>query len=331
MSTPFNAIVIEEIDGKARSALKQLTLAELPPEDVLIDVAFSTLNYKDGLALSGNRNKIARKLPMVGGIDLAGTVAESSSADWKPGDKVIVNGWGLSERYWGGYSQRQRVKSDLLIRQPAAFTAQQAMAIGTAGYTAMLCVMALEDGGVTPDKGEVVVTGAAGGVGSVAVALLAKLGYRVIAATGRADTHDYLTALGAAGFIAREDLAQKGPPLAGERWAGGIDTVGGQTLATLLAQVKWGGAVAATGMAGGGDLPGSVFPFILRNVALLGVDSVMQKRPRREAAWARLARDLDPKALESMTRVEPMSKLIEIAPQILAGQIRGRIVIDVNR
>jgi acrylyl-CoA reductase (NADPH) len=329
MSDSFNAIVAEEVDGKSKAALKQLSLDDLPDNDVLVDVAYSTLNYKDGLAVSG-RGKIARKLPMVCGIDLAGTVRESRSSDWRPGDEVIVNGWGLSESHWGGYSQKQRVKSDWLVRLPSAFTLQQAMAIGTAGYTAMLCVLALEHAGVAPGVKEVVVTGAAGGVGSVAIAVLAKLGYTVVASTGRATTHDYLRGLGAAGFIDRASLAEKGAPMQKERWAGGIDSVGSQTLASVLAQTAYGGAVAACGLAGGADLPGSVFPFILRNVSLLGVDSVMAPRAKREVAWARLARDLPIAQLDAMTTVEPMSNLPVLAERILKGETRGRVVIDVN-
>ncbi len=330
MSGSFNAIVIEEVDGKSRAAVKPLTVDQLPAGDVLVDIAYSTLNYKDGLALTG-KGKIVRKFPMVGGIDLAGTVAESSHPDWKPGDKVIVNGWGLSERFWGGYSQRMRLKAEWLVRLPAALSEKQAMAIGTAGYTAMLCVMALEHHGVKPGDREVVVTGAAGGVGSVAVAVLAKLGFKVIAATGRAETHDYLKSLGASGFVTRDELAQKGAPLASERWAGGVDSVGGQTLVTVLSQTAWGGAIAACGLAGGADLPGTVLPFILRSVALLGVDSVSAPRARREAAWVRLARDLDPTKIEAITTVEPMSNIIAVAPDILAGKVRGRVVVDVNR
>jgi len=329
MSDTFNAVVAEEVDGKSKAALKQLSLKDLPDNDVLVEVAYSSLNYKDGLAVSG-RGKIARKYPMVCGIDLAGTVRESRSPDWRPGDKVIVNGWGLSEAHWGGYSQMQRVKPEWLVRLPSAFTPKQAMAIGTAGYTAMLCVLALEHAEVKPGAREVVVTGAAGGVGSVAIALLAKLGYTVIASTGRAATHDYLRGLGASGFIDRASLSDKGAPMQKERWAGGVDSVGGQTLASVLAQTAYGGAVAACGLAGGADLPGSVFPFILRSVSLLGVDSVMAPRPKREAAWARLARDLPIDKLDAMTTVEPMSNLPALAPRILKGEVRGRVVIDVN-
>lgn len=327
MAETFRAVVIEEVDGKPKAGFKELTKKDLPQHDVLVEVAYSTLNYKDGLALTGGR--IARKLPMVAGIDLAGTVVVSANPEFKPGDKVIVNGYGLSETQWGGYSKFQSVKSEWLVRLPDAFTLQEAMAIGTAGYTAMLCVQALEDAGLNPND-EVLVTGAAGGVGSVAVALLARRGYKVIASTGRPETHEYLTSLGASGFIAREELSQKGPPLAKERWAAAVDSVGGQTLATVLSQVKYGGWVAACGLAGGADLPASVFPFILRNVSLLGVDSVMAPMHRRKRAWWQLAQDLPRGKLGQMTEVHPMSAVLDLAPKILAGRVRGRVVIDVN-
>jgi acrylyl-CoA reductase (NADPH) len=329
MTATFNAIVAEEMDGKPKTSVKQLSLTDLPDNDVLVEIAYSTLNYKDGLAVTG-KGKIARKYPMVCGIDLAGTVIESRAREWKSGDKVIVNGWGMSEAHWGGYSQKQRVKSEWLIRLPPVFSLKQAMAIGTAGYTAMLCVLAIEQAGVKPGPREVVVTGAAGGVGSVAIALLAKLGYTVVASTGRASTHDYLKSLGAASFIDRASLAEKGASMQKERWAGGVDSVGGQTLATVLAQTAYGGAIAACGLAGGADLPGSVFPFILRSVSLLGVDSVMAPKAKRETAWTRLARDLPVDRLDAMTTMVPMSKLPEIAGSILKGETRGRVVVDVN-
>ncbi len=329
MSETFTALVAEKTDGKPSVGFRQLSVADLPDYEVLVDVAYSTLNFKDGLALTG-KSPIARKFPMVCGIDLAGTVAESRSPYWKPGDKVVVNGWGMSETQWGGYSQKQRVKPEWLVRLPPAFSLEQAMAIGTAGYTAMLCVLALENYGLKPSEREILVTGAAGGVGSVAVALLAKLGYPVVAATGRPETHAYLTDLGAEGFIDRAELAQKGGALQKERWGGAVDCVGGQILTNVLAQVVYGGAVAACGLTGGTDLPATIFPFILRGVALLGVDSVMAPKPKRETAWARLARDLPIAKLNAMTEVQPMSKVMELAPKILAGQIRGRVVIDVN-
>lgn len=331
MAASFTAALIEEVDGKARATFKQLILADLPDNDVLVEVAFSGLNYKDGLALSGNRNKVARKLPMVGGIDLAGTVIESASAQWKAGDKVVLNGFGLSESHWGGYTRYQRVKAEWLIRLPDAFTLEQSMAIGTAGYTAALCVDALAERGIQPADGEVLVTGAAGGVGSVAVALLAKAGYQVTASTGRPSTHEYLRGLGASQFIDRALLQEKGGPLQKERWSGAVDSVGSTTLVNVLAQTRYGGAVAACGLAGGLDLNATVLPHILRGVALLGIDSVMAPMARRERAWERLARDLSPATLAGMSSVEPMSKLPELADAILAGKTRGRVVIDVTR
>jgi len=331
MSTAFNALVIEDADGVVRASFKALTLEDLPDDDVLVEVAFSTLNYKDGLALCGNRNKVARKLPMVAGIDLAGTVVESRSAQWRRGDKVVVNGFGLSETHWGGYSRYQRVKSEWLLRLPQAFTLEQAMAVGTAGYTAALCVDALIDWGLKPQQGEVLVTGAAGGVGSVAIALLAKAGYSVTASTGRPQTHDYLIGLGAKQLVDRKSLQEKGGPLQKERWAGAVDSVGSTTLANVLAQTRYGGAVAACGLAGGMEFNATVLPHILRAVALLGVDSVMAPMAKRERAWQRLARDLELPKIAQMSTVEPMSKLPELAQDILAGKTRGRVVIDVSR
>jgi acrylyl-CoA reductase (NADPH) len=331
MADSFTAIVIEDEAGKARTTYKQLTVADLPDYDVLVEVEFSTLNYKDGLVLSGNRNKVARKLPLVAGIDLAGTVVESRSPAWRAGDKVVVNGFGLSETHYGGYARYARVKPEWLVRLPSAFTPEQAMAIGTAGYTSALCVDALVDFGLTKDAGEVLVTGAAGGVGSVAVALLAAAGFDVVASTGRPETHDYLKTLGARSFVDRASLQEKGGPLQKERWAGAVDVVGGSTLANVLAQTKYGRAVAACGLTAGLDLPATVLPHILRSVALLGVDSVMAPIAKREKAWQRLARDLPAKKLADMTRVEPMSKLVELAGSILAGQVRGRVVVDVKR
>lgn len=331
MADTFTALVVEDEAGKARSTFKQLTLADLPDHDVLVEVEFSTLNYKDGLVLSGNRNKVARKLPMIAGIDLAGTVVESRSPAWRAGDKVVVNGFGLSESHYGGYARYARVKPEWLVRLPAAFSPEQAMAIGTAGYTSALCVDALVDFGLTKDAGEVLVTGAAGGVGSVAVALLAAAGFDVVASTGRPDTHDYLRSLGARAFVDRASLQEKGPPLQKERWAGAVDAVGGLTLVNVLAQTKYGRGVAACGLAASLDLPATVLPHILRSVALLGVDSVMAPIAKRERAWQRLARDLPAKKLADMTRVEPLSKVVDLAGSILAGQVRGRVVIDVKR
>lgn len=329
MTETFKALVIDNADDTYISAIKDLTLADLPDEPVLVDVAYSTINYKDGLAVTG-KGKIVRKFPMVGGIDLAGTVVESADDAYKPGDQVLVNGWGLSEAHWGGYSQKQRIKTEYLTRVPEGFKLQDTMAIGTAGYTAMLCVLALEDAGVRPDQGDIVVTGAAGGVGSVAVALLAKLGYRVVASSGRAAEADYLKSLGAAEVIARDVLDRDARPLEKGRWAGGVDSVGSKTLATMLAETQDEGAVAACGLAGGTDLPTTVMPFILRGVKLLGVNSVTCPSARRDQAWARLAQDLDMDKLKSMTTVEPMSRLPELGEDILKGQVRGRVVIDVN-
>lgn len=329
MTDPFRALVIEDVDGKPKAAFRDLTLSDLPDHDVLVEIAFSTLNYKDGLAVSG-KGRIARKLPMVAGIDLSGVVVESRSDAWAPGDRVICNGWGLSETQWGGYSRFQRLKPEWLVRLPDAFGLEDAMAIGTAGYTASLCVDALEAwGAIAPGRGEVLVTGAAGGVGSTAISLLSALGYAVTASTGRADTHDYLRSLGATAVMERAQLAEKGGALQKERWTGAVDSVGSTTLANVLAQTVYGGAVAACGLAGGFDLPATVMPHILRSVALIGVDSVMAPQPRREAAWARLARDLDRTKLGLMTRREPLSRLPELAAAILAGEIRGRVVIDV--
>lgn len=323
----FSALVATE-PGPA--TLTELTDDKLPDGDVTVAVAYSSLNYKDGLAVTG-KGKVIRNYPMVCGIDLAGTVESSDSPDWRPGDDVIVTGWGLSELYPGGYTQRQRVRSEWLTRRPEGLSLVQTMAIGTAGLTAMLCVLALERAGVDPDPDrEILVTGAGGGVGSVAVALLARAGHRVAASTGRAETHDYLRSLGAASIVERSELEASGRPLAGERWAGAVDTVGSQTLATVLSQTVYGGAVAACGLAGGSDLPTTVLPFILRNVSLLGIDSVMAPPNRRHEAWQRLARDLPLDLLDVMTTMESMSNVPRLAEQILAGQTRGRVVIDTN-
>ncbi|WP_298233046.1 MDR family oxidoreductase [uncultured Azohydromonas sp.] len=332
MSESFTAVVVEEVDGKPATVFKQLRLQDLPDHDTLVEIEYSGLNYKDGLVLSGNRNKVARTLPMVGGIDLAGKVVETTSPLWKAGDRVVLNGFGLSEQHWGGFSRFQRVKGEWLVRLPDAFTPMQAMAIGTAGYTAALCVDALERWGhAKPGQGKVLVTGAAGGVGSIAVALLAKAGFQVTASTGRAETHGYLQGLGATEFLDRAALQAPLRPLQKELWAGAVDSVGGITLANLLAQMEYGSAAAACGLAGGPDLPGTVLPHILRGVALLGVDSVMAPMNKRLAAWERLARDLAPNALETITTVVPMSDLAKWAKAILAGEVRGRVVVDVSR
>ena len=330
MSETFRAIVAREHDGATRGELEELTSADLPPAGVLIDVAFSTINYKDALAVTG-RAKICRTLPLVCGIDLAGTVRESSDARVRAGDRVLVNGYGLSERHPGGYTQRQRVPAGFLVPVPERFELEQAMALGTAGYTAMLCVQALEDHGVRAGDGPVLVTGASGGVGSIAVMLLARLGHEVTAATGRIGaSEDYLRGLGARELIDRAELARAPKPLETERWAGAIDSVGGETLATVLAQTRYGGTVAACGLAGGMSFTTAVAPFILRGVTLAGIDSVMASHDRRVRAWDRLATLVDPEKRREVYRVEPLSRVPELAEQLLGGDVRGRIVIDVN-
>jgi acrylyl-CoA reductase (NADPH) len=328
MST-WPAIVATESNG---TSLQQLSETDLPEGDVTVAVQYSSLNYKDGLAVAG-KGRVVRRFPMVCGIDLAGTVEASDSADWKPGDDVVATGWGLSVTHPGGYTQRQRLRSEWLVAKPDGLTLQQTMAVGTAGLTAMLCVLALERAGLDPkDGGEVLVTGAAGGVGSVAVAVLARLGYQVAASTGRPETHDYLRSLGATTIVDRSELATaSGRPLEKERWLAAVDTVGSQTLASVLAQTVYRGAVAACGLAGGSDLPTTVLPFILRNVSLLGVDSVMCPTPVRAEAWPRLARDLPMDALDALTSVEPLTRVPELAEAILAGRTQGRVVIDVHR
>ena len=326
MKSPFKALLITKQDNAQNIEEAELTPADLMEGDVTVAVSHSTVNYKDGLVLRGN-SPVVRRFPMIPGIDFAGTVEESTHPGFKPGDKVLLNGYGLSETHFGGYSELARVKGDWLVKLPDAFSAAQAMAIGTAGYTAMLAVMALEHAGVTKDKGAVVVTGAAGGVGSVAVAVLARLGFRVIASTGRTEEEPYLKNLGAAEIIARAELASDPKPLAKERWIGAVDSVGSKTLANVLASTSYGGAVAACGLAGGMDLPTSVAPFILRGVSLLGIDSVQMPMPRRAEAWRRLARDLDTAKLDAMTRTIPFSKLREAAGDIVAGKVRGRIVV----
>jgi len=324
----FNALLVTKDDDGQHVGFARLDETDLPDGDVTVAVEYSTLNYKDGLALTGG--PILRSFPIVPGIDLAGVVVESADKRWGPGDRVVVNGWNTGEKFWGGYTQRNRVSGDWLTRLPEGIDTRAAMAIGTAGYTAMLCVLALEDHGVSPDSGAVVVTGAAGGVGSVAVAVLAKLGFKVIASTGRASETDYLCSLGAAEVIDRSDLAGEVPPLAAKRWAGAVDAVGSTTLANVLAATADNGCVAACGLAGGVDLPTSVHPFILRGVTLAGVNSVTQPTHRRDLAWSRLASDLDLGLLDSMTTVEPFERLPELAGEILAGRVRGRVVIDVN-
>lgn len=325
----FNAIIIDKKDDVQSVELSQIDDSQLPEGDVTIDVDYSTLNYKDGLAICG-ASPVVRKFPMVPGIDLAGTVASSSHPDWKAGDKVVLNGWGVGEGHWGGLAQRARLKGDWLVPLPSAFSAKQAMAIGTAGYTAALCVEALAQAGITPDKGEILVTGATGGVGSVAIALLKKAGYQIAASTGKASEADYLTQLGVTSIIDRAELSEPGRPLGKERWAGAIDSVGSHTLANICSQIRYGGAVAACGLAQGADFKATVMPFILRGVRLLGVDSVMAPKSVRLAAWERLARDLDPALLDLIGAEIGLSDVIAAAPDLLAGKIRGRVIVNVN-
>ena len=326
----FNAILIEDVDGKPKAGLTRMSTEQLPAEAVLVRVSHSALNYKDGLAVSA-RGRIARSLPMVAGIDLAGTVEESSCPAWKKGDRVLVNGFGLSERYWGGYSQFARMKSEWLVRIPDELTAEEVMAIGTAGYTSMLCVLAIEDHGIKPNDGPVLVTGASGGVGSVAVMLLSALGYEVVAASGRAEENEkFLSDLGASRLIGRDELARAAKPLEAETWAAVVDSVGSEVLATAIAQTRYEGIVAACGLAGGTGLASTVMPFILRGVTLRGIDSVMASQARRQRAWNRLAELVDKSQLASIYSVEAMSEVPRLAHEIIDGKIRGRVVIDVN-
>ena len=325
----FRAIRIDKAEKGTTAAFTQFDEAELMEGDVTVAVEWSTLNYKDGLALTG-KAPVVRRFPMIAGIDFAGTVAQSSHPKWKVGDKVVCNGWGMGETHLGAYAEKARVKGDWLVRLPADISTREAMAIGTAGYTAMLSVLALEKHGLTPRSGPVVVTGAAGGVGSVAIAVLSKLGYHVIASTGRVSESDYLKGLGAAEVIARAELPAPAKPLAKERWAGGVDSVGSTTLANILSMTRYGGAIAACGLAAGMDLPSSVAPFILRGVCLLGIDSVMCPLERRELAWSRLASDLNKAKLAEITHEIGLDQLIGAAAQILAGQVRGRIVVKIT-
>jgi acrylyl-CoA reductase (NADPH) len=324
----FRAIRVDKAEKGTTVALTQFDEAELMEGDVTVRVEWSALNYKDGLAVTG-KAPVVRRFPMIAGIDFAGTVEQSSSPQWKPGDKVICTGWGMGETHLGAYAEKARVKGDWLVRLPEGMSARDAMAIGTAGFTAMLAVLALEKYGLTPDAGPVVVTGAAGGVGSVATAVLSKLGYHVIASTGRPSEAGYLKDLGAAEVIDRNELSGPAKPLAKERWAGGIDSVGSTTLANLLSMTKYRGAIAACGLAAGMDLPSSVAPFILRGVCLLGIDSVMCPIELRKIAWNRLASDLDPKNLIEITHEIGLDQVIEAGAKILAGQVRGRIVVKI--
>jgi acrylyl-CoA reductase (NADPH) len=322
----FKAIRIDKTDKGTAAALTQFDEADLMEGDVTVRVEWSTLNYKDGLALTG-KAPVVRRFPMIAGIDFAGTVAHSTNPQWQAGDRVVCTGWGMGETFLGAYAEKARVKGDWLVRLPEGMSTRDAMAIGTAGLTAMLAVMALEKHGVTPQSGPVVVTGAAGGVGSVAIAVLAKLGFHVIASTGRSAEADYLKSIGASEVIDRAELSGPAKPLAKERWAGGIDSVGSTTLANLLSMTKYGGAIAACGLAAGMDLPSSVAPFILRGVCLLGIDSVMCPLETRKLAWNRLARDLEPRKMAGITQEIGLDEVIALAPQILAGQVRGRVVV----
>jgi acrylyl-CoA reductase (NADPH) len=328
----FNAILLNKNeDGSTDAKLTQLDDAQLPADgDVTVRVDYSTINFKDGLAITG-KSPVVRKWPMVPGIDGAGEVIASTHPEWKAGDAFILNGWGVGEVHMGCLAQRARLKGDWLIPRPSGMSARSAMAIGTAGYTAMLCAMALQEQGVSKDSGDILVTGASGGVGSVAVSILSGLGYRVVASTGKLAEADYLKALGAAEVIDRNELSSPGKPLQKERWAGVVDSVGSHTLANAVAQTRYGGTVAACGLAQGMDFPASVAPFILRGVKLIGIDSVMAPKAKRVAAWQRLATDLDPARLERITQEIGLSEVIARAPDILSGKVRGRIVVDVNR
>jgi len=326
----FKALLLEEKDGKVAGRITELAEEKLPAGDVTVAVEYSTLNYKDGLILGG-LGRLVRNYPHMPGVDFAGKVLESSNPRWKAGDGVILTGWRVGETQWGGYGQKARVKGDWLVALPMGMTARQAMAIGTAGFTSMLAVMALEEHGIGPASGEVLVTGAAGGLGSVAVSILAKLGYKVAASTGRAETHEYLKKLGASAIVERSAIEKlPAKPLESERWAGCIDSVGGSTLANVMASMKYHGVIASCGLAGGTKLETTVIPFLLRGVAVLGIYSVMCPRERREKAWARLARDLPMDQLESMMVPAKLGDLARLGPEILAGKVRGRVVVDVN-
>lgn len=325
----FKALVIEKDDQGYRSSLQELDAGQLPEGEVTVQVSHSTLNYKDGLAITG-KGPVVRNFPMVPGIDLVGEVEDSSHPDYQPGDAVLLNGWGVGEGHWGGLAQKARLKGDWLVPLPSGLTPVQAMSIGTAGYTAMLCVMALERQGVQPEDGEILVTGAAGGVGSVAISLLSHLGYQVVAATGRPEDADYLKSLGAVEIIERSQLSEPGKPLAKERWAGAVDVVGSHTLANICASTRYRGVVTACGLAGGMDFPSTVAPFILRGVTLVGIDSVMCPREERLEAWQRLAKELDMSKLEAISQVIGLEDALPMAEKLLNGEVRGRLVVDVN-
>lgn len=326
----FKALLLEEKDGKVSSRITELAEDKLPAGDVTVAVEYSTLNYKDGLILGG-LGRLVRNYPHIPGVDFSGRVLESSNPKWKAGDQVILTGWRVGEMQWGGYAGKARVKGDWLVGLPMGMTARQAMAIGTAGFTSMLAVMALEEHGIGPASGEVLVTGAAGGLGSVAVSILAKLGYKVAASTGRAETHEYLKKLGASAIIERSTIEKlPAKPLESERWAGCIDSVGGSTMANVLASLKYHGVIASCGLAGGTKLETTVIPFLLRGASILGIDSVMCPIARREKAWARLARDLPMDQLESMIVPAKLGDLVRLGPEILAGKVRGRVVVEVG-
>jgi acrylyl-CoA reductase (NADPH) len=325
----FKALLITKNETAQSVAITDIDDSQLPEGAVTVKVEYSTINYKDGLAITG-KSPVVRKFPMVPGIDFAGVVESSTSDLFKPGDRVVLNGWGVGEGHWGGLGQKARVKAEWLIKLPSAFTSKQAMAIGTAGYTAALCVEALVQHGVKPEAGEVLVTGATGGVGSVAIALLSKLGYKVVASSGKASEAEYLKSLGAGEIVDRATLSAAGKPLQKERWAAVVDCVGSFTLANACAQTRYGGFVAACGLAQGMDFPASVAPFILRGVSLLGIDSVMAPMAKREAAWKRLASDLDASKLEAISKTVKLGEAAAAGEAIVAGTIRGRVVVDVN-
>ena len=329
MST-FKALSASEEEGGVKVAIAELSDTDLSEGDVTVDVLYSTVNYKDGLAVQGNRGRVMRRLPMVPGIDFSGVVARSESSSFAEGDEVILTGWGVGETHSGGFSQRARVKGDWLVKRPQQLSLQRSMALGTAGLTAMLSAMTLEEDGLTPDRGDVIVTGAAGGVGSVSVALLSQLGYNVIASTGRVETHDYLSGLGAGAILPREELDQPPRPMAPERWAGAVDTVGGRVLPSVIAATKYGGSIAVCGNAGGVEVGTTVLPFILRGISLRGIESVNCPLERRQRAWERLASTLPMDKLDAMTTVRPLSDVKQVTEDILQGKVRGRTVIDVN-
>ena len=325
----FKALVLDQVAGQVHAEIRQLQASDLPTGDVLVDVAYSSLNYKDGLAVT-NTGKIIRSFPMIPGIDFAGTVLESASERFQSGDQVILTGWGVGEQHWGGYAQQARVKADWLVHTPAGLDARKAMIIGTAGFTAMLCVMALADAGVTPESGKVLVTGAAGGVGSIAVQLLAQRGYHVVAVTGRPETHAFLRNLGAKEFLSREEMCQPARPLEAQRWAGAVDVVGGDILARVIAEMHYGGAVAACGLANSFKLNTTVMPFILRNVSLRGVDSVSCPLPLRTRAWELLAAELPVTAYTDIAQTIALEGIPQAAQAIVQGQIQGRVLVDLS-